>query len=147
MYVQMVPDLGQFNLQFSNLSGCKSDTHSVESILQILNFYILPDQQYLVQYRHTSEVVWVQLHNKANTAGRLVILIFRFFGASKKPGGSDSKESAYNVGDLGSILGLKTSPGKGHSNPLQYSCLENPHRQRSLAGCSPWGCQGQTRLS
>ena len=29
----------------------------------------------------------------------------------------------------------------GHDNPLQYSCLENPHGQRSLAGCSPWGCK------
>ena len=27
----------------------------------------------------------------------------------------------------------------GHDNPLQYSCLENPHEQRSLAGYSPWG--------
>ena len=30
-------------------------------------------------------------------------------------------------------------PGGWHENPLQYSCLENPHGQRSLAGCSPWG--------
>ena len=30
------------------------------------------------------------------------------------------------------------SPGEGHGNPLQYSCLENPHGQRSLAGYSPW---------
>ena len=39
------------------------------------------------------------------------------------------KESAYNVGetrDTGSILGLIRSPGEGHENPLQYSCLENP---------------------
>ena len=42
------------------------------------------------------------------------------------PDGSDSKESAHNAGDLGSILGLGRSPGGGHSNPLQYSCLENP---------------------
>ena len=42
------------------------------------------------------------------------------------PGGSGGKESACNVGDLGSILGLGRSPGKGHGNPLQYSCLENP---------------------
>ena len=41
-------------------------------------------------------------------------------------GGSDSKQSAYNVGDLGSIPGLERSPGGGYSNPLQYSCLENP---------------------
>ena len=28
---------------------------------------------------------------------------------------------------------------EGMANPLQYSCLENPHRQRSLADCRPWG--------
>ena len=41
-------------------------------------------------------------------------------------GGSDSKESPYNVGDLGSIPGLGSFPGGGHGNPFQYSCLENP---------------------
>ena len=41
------------------------------------------------------------------------------------PGGSDSKESACNVGDLGSIPGSGRSPGEGNGNPLQYSCLEN----------------------
>ena len=35
--------------------------------------------------------------------------------------------------------GLGRSPGGGHGNPLKYSCLENPHGQRSLVGCSPWG--------
>jgi len=53
------------------------------------------------------------------------------------PGGSDSKESALNAGDLGSIPGLGRSPGEGNSYSLQYSCLENPHGQRSLAGYSP----------
>ena len=42
------------------------------------------------------------------------------------PGGSDGEESAYNVGDPGSIPGLGKSPGEGNDNPLQYSCLENP---------------------
>ena len=56
------------------------------------------------------------------------------------PGGSDGKESACNVGHLGSIPGLGRSPGGGHSNPLHCSCLENPHGQRSLAGYSPRGC-------
>ena len=54
-------------------------------------------------------------------------------------GGSDGKESAYNTGDLGSISELGRSPGGGHGNPLQYSCLESPRGQRSLAGYSPWG--------
>ena len=40
-------------------------------------------------------------------------------------------------GDLGSIPGLGRSPGGEHGNPLQYSCLENPHGQRSLVGYSP----------
>ena len=57
------------------------------------------------------------------------------------PGGSDGKESTCNVGDLGSILGLGRSPGEGHGNPLQYSCLEKPHAQRSLASYSPWICK------
>ena len=41
-------------------------------------------------------------------------------------GGSDGKESVYNVGDQGSIPGLGRSPGEGNGNPLQYSGLENP---------------------
>ena len=41
------------------------------------------------------------------------------------PGGSDSKESACNAGDLGLIPGLGRSPGEGNGNPLQYSGLEN----------------------
>ena len=36
-------------------------------------------------------------------------------------------------------LGWEDSPGGGHGNTLQYSCLENPHGERSLMGYSPWG--------
>ena len=42
------------------------------------------------------------------------------------PGSSDSKESACNAGDLGSIPGLGRSPGGRNGYPLQCSCLENP---------------------
>ena len=41
------------------------------------------------------------------------------------PGGSDSKESAHNVGDTNLIPGLGRSPGERNGYPLQYSCLEN----------------------
>ena len=54
------------------------------------------------------------------------------------PGGSDGKESTCNAGDLGLIPGLGRSPG-GHGNPLQNSCLENSHGQRSLVVYSPQG--------
>ena len=57
------------------------------------------------------------------------------------PGGSDGKESACSAGDLGSVPGLGRSPGGGHGNSLQYSCLENLHVQRSLVGYSPRGCK------
>ena len=55
------------------------------------------------------------------------------------PGGSDGKESACKGGDPSSVPRLGRSPGGGHGNPLQYSCLENPHGQQSLEGYSPWG--------
>ena len=42
------------------------------------------------------------------------------------PGGSDSKASADNAGDPGSIPGLGRSSGEGNGNLLQYSGLENP---------------------
>ena len=41
------------------------------------------------------------------------------------PGGLDSKESAWNAGDLGLIPAWGRSPGEGSGNTLQYSCLEN----------------------
>ena len=45
-------------------------------------------------------------------------------------GDSDGKESACNVGALGSVPGSGRSPGEGNGNPLQYSCLEYPTEDR-----------------
>ena len=55
------------------------------------------------------------------------------------PGGSVVKNSSTDVGDTGSIPGSGRFPEGRNSNPLQYSCVENLHGQRSLAGYSPWG--------
>ena len=68
-------------------------------------------------------------HLSWQPVGYSVVLSFGGF-----PGGSEVKASACNVGDLGSIPGLERSPGGGHGNPLQYSCLGNPHRERSSWG-------------
>ena len=57
------------------------------------------------------------------------------------PGSSDGKESACNAEDLVLMSGLGRSPEGGHGNPLQYSCLETTHGQRSLVGYSPWDCR------
>ena len=48
-------------------------------------------------------------------------------------------DTAGDARDVGLTPGLGRSPGGGHGNPLQYSCLKNPHGQRSLAGYRPWG--------
>ena len=58
------------------------------------------------------------------------------------PGGSDGKESACSVGDLGSIPGLGRSPGEGNVNTLQDSCLENP-----MDGGAWQATKSRTRLS
>ena len=55
------------------------------------------------------------------------------------PGGSVIKNSPVNAGDACLTPGWGRSPGKGNVNPLEYSCLEIPHGQRSLVGCSPRG--------
>ena len=54
------------------------------------------------------------------------------------PRGSDGKEAACNVGDLGSIPGLGRSPQGGHENPLQHSCLENPWTEEPGRLLSIW---------
>ena len=52
-------------------------------------------------------------------------------------------ESACNAADTGLIPGLGRSPGRGHSNPLQYSCLKNPMTEEA-GGLPSTGSQGQT---
>ena len=85
-----------------------------------------------------------------NTWKHLVIwqILFRILGF---PGGRYGKEvashwalvvkslpvNAGDVRDTGSMPRSGRSSGGGHGNPLQYSCLENSHGQRSLAGYSP----------
>ena len=64
-----------------------------------------------------------------------------FYPEMGLPGGSDGKESTCSAGGLGLIPVLGRSPGGGHGNPLQDSCLENSHGQGSLVGYSPWGCK------
>ena len=49
------------------------------------------------------------------------------------------KNPSASIGDVSLIPGLGRSPRGGNGNPLQCSCLENSHGQRSLGNCSPWG--------
>ena len=60
-------------------------------------------------------------------------------------GSSTGKDSACSAGDLGSIPELERSPGGGHGNPLQYSCLKNP-MDRGAQQAIVNGVSSQTRL-
>ena len=62
------------------------------------------------------------------------------------PGGSDSKESSCGVGDLSLIPRLGRSPGGGHSNLLQYFCLENPMNSRAWWATVHRATKSQTQL-
>ena len=62
-------------------------------------------------------------------------------------GGSDSKESTCNAGDLGSVPGLGRFPGGGHGNLLQYSCLENSTDRGALRATVLGVAKRWTRLS
>ena len=53
------------------------------------------------------------------------------------PDSSAGKKSTHNAGDPSLIPGLGRPPGGGHGNALQYSCLVNPHGQRSLVDYRP----------
>ena len=75
--------------------------------------------------------VWQEI--KLNVSNGFIHLLFTFkrfntevYHNTHFPSGSDGRESACNVGDLGLIPGLGRSPGEGIGYPLQYSCLENP---------------------
>ena len=63
------------------------------------------------------------------------------------PGGSDSKESACNAGDLGLIPDSGRSAGEGNGYPLQCSCLENPMDRGDWQTTVHGIAKSQTRLS
>ena len=72
-------------------------------------------RNWLWLWEQTLRRIWMPVVNLRSVLGTM-----QYF-----PGGSDGKESACNAGDLGSVPGLRRSPGEGNGYPLQYSCLEN----------------------
>ena len=127
-----------------NLNSCSSYN---QTLLNLFHFPRIVRDSWVAQLVKNPPTmqetpVWFLGQEVPGRRGRLATPVFLGF-----PGGSDGKESTCNVGYLGLILGLGRSPGGGHSNPLQYSCLKNPHEQRSLVGYSPWGCKSWTQPS
>ena len=69
------------------------------------------------------------------------LLFLRLKRGSRWLGGKEPAANAAGTGEAGSTPGSGRSPGGGDDNPLQYSCLEKFHGQKSLVGCRPWGCR------
>ena len=82
-----------------------------------------------------------------NSSGVKEFLLFLSFTLIFSPDDSDGKESTFYAGDLDSIPVFRRSPGRGHGNPLQYSCLENPHGQRGYSPSSHKESDMTERLS
>ena len=131
----------------------------VHRIKLFINLITVPDTKYLINNTvNVSASLIVQLVKNLPTMqetpvqflgwkicwrrGRLPTPVFLGF-----PCGSAGKESACNKGDLGSIPGLGRSPGGGHGNPTPVFLPGESHRQRSLAGYSPWGHKSLIRPS
>ena len=79
--------------------------------------------------------------------GTVVSLLFNMLSRLDFPGGSDSKASAYNAGDPGSMPASGRSPREGNGNPLQYSRLENPMDREAWWATVHGGRKSRTRLS
>ena len=84
---------------------------------------------------------WIQCSEELVQGGNTSVSTFGF------PCGSDGKESACSVGDLGSIPGSGQSPGKGNGCPLQYSGLENSIDRGAWQATVHGLAKSQTQLS
>ena len=95
----------------------------------VLYFASLCLRKFSFPYIEKNQYFWSE-----NFEGNFVVYLL----ALGFPGGSVSKESACNVGDLGLIPGLGRSPGEGSGNLPPVFLLGEFHGQRSLLGYSPW---------
>ena len=97
------------------------------------SWFALQGQQELTQHCKATVHPWRSKASKTNTR-RCMWSSFN----SSFPGGSDSRASVCNAGDLASISGLGRSPGEGDGSPLQVPRPGKSHGLRSLVDDSPW---------
>ena len=101
-------------------------THELLLVLHFLTSH-WPKQIILAQPGIKWEGAYIHVCSALSVFGtnELHLSMFKSMWRSP-PRWCSSKESASNAGDSGAVPGWGRLPGGGHSNPLQYSCLENP---------------------
>ena len=134
----------QIENPYSNLRPDEWNWNNTLLLIETILFKVNNDNLTAKSYSTTSVAMCPHLSTILSTILSACFLIFKIF--IYVPGGSDSKETAYNAGDLSSIPGSERSPGRRHGNPLQYSCLENP-MDRGAWRAAVHGSQSRTRLS
>ena len=96
----------------------------------------------LTVYIYVHTYIYIHIHTYIYIYTHIHTYIYIYTYIYGFPGDSVVKSllaSAGDARDMGSIPRSGRSLGVENGNLLQYSCLENPHGQRSLAGYSPWG--------
>ena len=128
--------------------------------LKAFNFFPPHDSMHVcgvANVIHVSNLIyyilsWDLAHSFKGSANLSLFFLMFYFVLGYRwltgfPSDSDCKESTCNAGDLGSIPVLGRSPGGGHDNPLQYSCLGNPMDRGAWQTTVPRVAKSQTRLS
>ena len=98
-------------------------------------FYVWEDTRVLTHWNHSSDT-------HLNHLGP----VYCFSGSPSGASGKNSPADAGDIRDVGSIPGLGGSPGRGHGNPLQYSCLEDPMDRGAWQATVHRGAKSQTQL-
>ena len=83
----------------------------------------------------------IHVHTNIHTHTHICVCIYIFFFRCFSLVVKNLPASGGVLRDIGSIPGSAMSPGGGHGNPLQYSCLGKSQGLRSLVGYSLWGCK------
>ena len=109
-------------------------THLSYSCVLVGNFYLITTTEWYVPY--PGLLFYPESLPFSSQRNQALILNYRGLGPPLVP---QTVKNLPAMWDLGSIPWLGRSRGEGHGNPLQYSCLENPRGQRSLARNSPRG--------
>ena len=106
-----------FPFRFHNEMSCWYPLHLMWKEVKFPMIFLKNTPYYSIDFH------WWRKWLKTNYWNNLISITLVIVGF---PGGSDSKESACNAGDLGSVSGSGRSPGEGSGYPLYYFCLENP---------------------